>query len=158
MRTLWVCGAVLGLAVLVGCTSTSEASGGASPDASPAVSPSSVVLTINGSIDVMVGDDPSAQVSQPCTPPARAKVKIGQEVRVTDDQGSVLGTGKITRGHTKGNATVKMCSVGFSFRIPGAAENYRLIIGHFEPMPYTREDIRRGLHFYQTDDGALAPY
>ncbi|MFE1552625.1 hypothetical protein [Streptomyces sp. NPDC058718] len=38
----------------------------------------------------------------------------------------------------------------------GASENHQRITGGFAPMSYTREDIRRGLSFHETEEGALA--
>ncbi|MGW9437248.1 hypothetical protein [Streptomyces sp. NPDC055607] len=116
-----------------------------------------MMLAISGGIDVMLADNGAgAELNAPCTPPPTAKTQLGQEVRVTDGDGIVLGTGKIEGGITRGHALVKGCSVDFSFKVPGTSENYQLIIGSFEPMPYTREDIRRGLSFYETEQGTLA--
>ncbi|MEV0449192.1 hypothetical protein [Streptomyces sp. NPDC050600] len=38
----------------------------------------------------------------------------------------------------------------------GAAEKYVLTVEGFPPLPYTREDIRRGLFLWE-DEGTLAP-
>lgn len=52
----------------------------------------------------------------------------------------------------------KQCAFVLSFKVSGAPENYKLIISDFAPMQYTREDIRRGLSFYETEQGTLAAY
>ncbi|MEU1369125.1 hypothetical protein ABZ454_23745 [Streptomyces sp. NPDC005803] len=76
---------------------------------------------------------------------------------MTDGNGTVLGTGKVEGGRARGRSQLKLCKVSFTVRVPGGPENYQLIIGAFEPMPYSREDIRRGLAFYETEQGGLAP-
>ncbi|MGA4980438.1 hypothetical protein [Streptomyces cinereoruber] len=152
MRTMWACGAVLSVVVLAGCAGTSEEAKGASP----AATPSPVMLSISGGIDVIFPSaDAAPELSTPCTPHPGAKTQLGQEVRVLDDQGTVIGTGKIDGGMTQGHAVMKTCSVGFSFKVPGTSENYQLIIGDFAPLNYTREGIRRGLSYYETAEGVL---
>ncbi|MER7762649.1 hypothetical protein [Streptomyces sp. NPDC097619] len=90
--------------------------------------------------------------------PVERQGAAGQEVRVTDGEGTVLGTGKLADGRTRGSAMFKQCAFVLSFKVSGAPENYKLIISDFAPMQYTREDIRRGLSFYETEQGTLAAY
>ncbi|MGW9448565.1 hypothetical protein [Streptomyces sp. NPDC055632] len=140
------------MVALAGCTGTSEETKNASPTATP----SPVMLAISGGIDVMFPSvDAAPELSTPCTPHPSAKTQLGQEIRVLDDQGTVIGTGKIDGGMTEGHALMKACSVGFSFKVPGTSENYQLIIGDFAPLNCTREGIRRGLSYDETAQGDL---
>ncbi|MGW4704692.1 hypothetical protein [Streptomyces sp. NPDC004285] len=75
---------------------------------------------------------------------------------MTDEDGKTLGVQKTARGYTRGT-TLKSCALPFSFKVSGASERYTLIIGDYSPMQYTREEIRRGLSFYETEQGTLAP-
>ncbi|MFF9504889.1 hypothetical protein [Streptomyces sp. NPDC014656] len=75
---------------------------------------------------------------------------------MTDDKGKTLGTQKLGAGHA-GGSTLKTCNFYFSFKVPDAAENYEMRVEGFAPMKYTREAIRRGLSFYETEQGTLAP-
>ncbi|MFI6416944.1 hypothetical protein ACIBG6_05900 [Streptomyces sp. NPDC050842] len=77
---------------LVGCTSTTDGTN----DAPQTATPSPVMLAISGGIDVMLPDKGAgAELNAPCTPPSNARTQLGLEVRVTDGEGTVLGTGKI---------------------------------------------------------------
>ncbi|MFJ3819438.1 hypothetical protein [Streptomyces sp. NPDC090056] len=137
---------------LAGCTGMSEEAKSASPTATP----SPVMLAISGGIDVMFpSPDAAPEPLTLCTPHPSAKTQLGQEIRVLDDKGTVIGTGKIDGGMTQGNDWFKACSVRFSFKVPGTSENYQLIIGNFAPLNYTREGIRRGLSYDETAQGAL---
>ncbi|WP_435192214.1 hypothetical protein [Streptomyces sp. bgisy126] len=140
------------MVALAGCAGTPEEAKGTSPSATS----SPAMLSISGSIDVMFpSPDAAPEPYTPCTPHPNAKTRLGQEMRVLDDKGTVIGTGKIDGGMTEGNDWMKACSVGFSFKVPGASENYQLIIGNFAPLNYTREGIRRGLSYDETAQGAL---
>ncbi|MFD5110085.1 hypothetical protein [Streptomyces cinereoruber] len=152
MRTLWACGAIFSVVGLVGCSGVPEEAKGAPPT----VTPSAAMLSISGGIDVAFPDaDVAPELRTPCTPPPNAKTQLGQEMRVLDDKGTVIGTGKIKGGMTLGHDLFKFCSVDFSFKVPGVSENYQLVIGDFAPLNYTREGIRRGLSYMETEDGAL---
>ena len=152
MRALWACGLVLSMASLVGCSGTTEDAKNVAPTATP----SAVTLAISGSVTVLLSiDGKGPEIGEPCTPPAGSKVKVGAEVRVTDDDDKTLGTQKLPTGRAAGS-TLKTCKFDFSFKVPGASENYEMSIEGFPPMPYTREDIRRGLSFYETEQGTLA--
>ncbi|MFE0773367.1 hypothetical protein [Streptomyces sp. NPDC058861] len=112
-------------------------------------------LAISGSVSVLLSTDRSGPgVGEPCTPPAGSKVKVGAEVRVTDDEGKILGAQKLPVGRASGSI-LNTCRFGFSFKVPGTAENYEMSIEGFTPMRYTREDIRRGLSFEETEQGTL---
>ncbi|MFJ9434894.1 hypothetical protein ACIRQY_35375 [Streptomyces sp. NPDC101490] len=154
MRKLWACALVLGTVGLTGCSGTVE-NGSAS---GPAPTPSPVNLAISGGVSTLLSIDgktgPEAQ--QPCKPPAKSRLKLGMEIRVTDDSGKLLGSQKLDEAITLGTI-LKECRLDFSFKVPGDAENYKLTIGDFQAMSYTREDIRRGLSFYETEQGTLAP-
>lgn len=155
MRALWACGLVLGLAGLVGCTGATEDAKGTPRSATP----SPVMLAISGGVDVPLtagGEDP--ELGKPCTPSPDATSRLGMEVRVTDDEGRVLGSEKIRTTYTRGSSSFKNCNLSFSFKVPGASESYKLTIGTFAPLRYSREDIRRGLSFYETEQGTLAMY
>ncbi|MFE1271981.1 hypothetical protein [Streptomyces sp. NPDC058757] len=153
MRTWWACGLVLGMIGLVGCSGTAEDPQEAAPTATPSVAR----LAISGAITVLLSTDGKGpDVGKPCAPPAGSKVKAGAEVRVTDSEGKTLGTQKLGAGHADGSM-LKTCNFSFSFKVPGAAENYEMSVEGFPPMRYTREDIRRGLSFYETEQGTLAP-
>ena len=154
MRKLWVCGGlVLGIAGLVGCSGTTN---DAQDSAPPSASPSAVALAINGRVAVELSTDGKGPaIGKPCTVPPNSKVKAGAEVRVTDDAGKILGTDALTPGEARGY-TLKSCDFTFSFKVSGAAEKYVLTVEGFPPMPYIREDIRRGLSFWE-DEGTLIP-
>ncbi|CAM5410710.1 hypothetical protein STANM309S_01224 [Streptomyces tanashiensis] len=150
MRTLWACGLVLSMAALVAC------SGSATNDTTPTAAPSAVTLAISGRLSVLLSTDGKGpEAGKPCTPPADSKVKPGAEVRVTDEEGKTLGAQKLQPGRAVGS-TLKACGFDFSFKVPGAAENYEFSVEGFPPMQYSREDIRRGLSFYETEQGTLA--
>ncbi|MFF8279989.1 hypothetical protein ACF05T_28470 [Streptomyces lateritius] len=115
------------------------------------------MLAISGSVHVLLSTDGVGPgIGKPCTPPSNAKLQLGAEIRVTDEDGKILGGQKLQDGLTSGSI-LKACGLDFSFKVSGASENYKLIIGDFPPMRYTREDIRRGLAFYETEQGTLAP-
>lgn len=153
MRALWVVGMVLGMLGLAGCTDSAEGAKSAPQTAKP----SPLLLSVQGGIAVMLPNNGAGtELGGPCTPPPSAKIQLGQEVRVTDGNGTSLGTGKIEGGRTRGMSQLKQCRVEFAVRVSGVPDEYQLIIGNFEPMPYSREDIRRGLSFYETEQGALA--
>ncbi|MER8047666.1 hypothetical protein [Streptomyces sp. NPDC094032] len=152
MRKLWACGLALGMTGLLGCSGATEDSKNAAPSATP----SAVALAINGRVAVESSTDGTGpDVGKPCTVPADSKVKAGAEVRVTDSDGKVLGTDRLDTGFAFGS-TLKSCEFSYSFKVPGASENYVLTVEGFPPMPYTREDIRRGLNFWE-DQGTLVP-
>ncbi|MFF6840280.1 hypothetical protein ACFY8X_16050 [Streptomyces tanashiensis] len=74
---------------------------------------------------------------------------------MTDEEGKTLGAQRLQPGRAVGS-TLKACGLDFSFKVPGAAENYEFSVEGFPPMQYSREDIRRGLSFYETEQGTLA--
>ncbi|MFF4172580.1 hypothetical protein [Streptomyces sp. NPDC001744] len=153
MRALWACGLAVGMLGLAGCTGATDDA----KDVPPPNTPSAVWLAITGDVDIPLPKGSDAGLRESCTPPSNAKTQIGTEVRVTDDSGKALGTGELRRGFIRGELTRKTCSVGFSFRVSSAPDNYRLIIGEFPPIPYTRENIRRGVSFIETEQGTLTP-
>ncbi|MEU1617780.1 hypothetical protein ABZ479_10795 [Streptomyces sp. NPDC005722] len=154
MRKLWVCGLALGMAGLVGCSGTGEDS----KEAAPSATPSAVTLAISGRVKVELSTDGKGpDIGKPCTPPPGSKVKAGAEVRVTDGDGEILGTSRLKPAYTYGiEDSLKTCELDFLFKVPGASENYVMTVEGFPPMPYTREDIRRGLSLWETDQGTLS--
>lgn len=153
MRRPWVCGGlVLGIAGLVGCSGTTNDA----KDSAPSATPSAVTVAINGRVSVELSTDgKGSSIGKPCTVPPNSKVKAGAELRVTDDAGKILGTGALAPGRAQGY-TLKSCEFTFDFKVSGAAEKYVLTLEGFPPLPYTREDIRRGLFLWE-DEGTLAP-
>ncbi|MFB7288582.1 hypothetical protein [Actinacidiphila glaucinigra] len=152
MRKLWACGLALGMAGLVGCSGTGEDS----KEAAPSATPSAVTLAISGRVKVELSTDGKGpEIGKPCTPPPGSKVKAGAEVRVTDGDGELLGAYRLEPGVTLGSI-VKSCEFGFSFKVPGASESYVMTVEGFPPTPYTREDIRRGISVWETDQGTLS--
>ncbi|GHG05175.1 hypothetical protein [Streptomyces zaomyceticus] len=152
MRTLWACGLVLSMIGLAGCTGAAQDSKGEPQTPKP----SPVMIAISGRVQVLLSTDGTGPgTGEPCTPPQGAKAQAGMAVRVTDGSGTALGAQKLAAGRTTGSA-LKGCALDFSFKVSGASEHYKLIIGEFPPMTYTREDIRRGLSFYETEQGTLA--
>lgn len=151
MRALWAYGLVLSLAGLAGCTGTTEDTNGVAATATP----SAVTLSISGAVSVLLSTDGTGpEASKPCASRPDAKTQVGAEVRVRDDKGKTLGAQKLPMGDTEGSP-FKMCSFYFSFEVSGASEKYEMSIEGFPPMHYIREDIRRGLHFYETEQGTL---
>ncbi|WP_431775598.1 hypothetical protein [Streptomyces cucumeris] len=151
MRALWAYGLVLSMVGLAGCTGTTEDTKGAAATATP----SAVTLSISGGVSVLLSmEGKGPEVGKPCTPPPGARTRVGAEVRVRDDEGKTLGTQKLSMGDTYGS-TLKTCELHFSFEVSGASEKYEMSIEGFPPMHYIREDIRRGLHFYETEQGTL---
>lgn len=152
MRKLWACGLALGMAGLVGCSGTGEDS----KEAAPSATPSAVTLAISGRVKVELSTDGKGpDIGKPCTPPPGSKVKSGAEVRVTDGDGKILGTYRLKPGFANGSV-LKSCEFGFLFKVPGASENYVMTVEGFPPMSYTREDIRRGISLWETDQGTLS--
>ncbi|MEV7278717.1 hypothetical protein [Streptomyces sp. NPDC093111] len=101
-------------------------------------------------------DGKGPATGKPCTVPPNSKVRAGAEVRVTDGTGKVLGSDVLMPGEAQGS-TLKSCEFAFSFKVSGASEKYVLTVAGFPPLPYGREDIRRGLSFWETDEGTLSP-
>ncbi|MCX5417828.1 hypothetical protein OOK09_38980 [Streptomyces sp. NBC_00059] len=153
MRKLWACGLALGMAGLIGCSGTTEDS----KETVPSTTPSAVTLAISGKVTVELSTDGKGpEIGKSCTPPKGSKVRAGAEVRVTDSDGEILGAYGLEPGVTRGSSSFKTCDFGFLFKVPGASENYVMTVEGFPPMPYSREDIRRGLSLWETGQGTLS--
>jgi hypothetical protein len=126
--------------------------------------PAPTTFSINGTITVEAGDGSEAEIDGECiTDGGYSDIRLGAQVTVKDEAGTVIAIGKVDSGRTTKAATLptfnpetaqiedqaqaQECSFGFSATgVPEGKQFYSVEVARRGEIRYQRDDVARSLN------------